>query len=173
MYNVLAELRSGEALRPASQVIHDRGLVSVLRDIHDQLDATVAEAYGWPADLTEEDILFRLVDLNAARSTEERSGLIRWLRPEFQRTTATQGGLDVEIEEAEAQPTRILRLPWPASLPERVRAVRDRLVQSPEAAPTAAIARAFSRARAADVTAILETLVALGQANREGDNFRA
>jgi hypothetical protein len=173
MYNVLDELRSGEPLGPASQVIHDRGLVSVLREIHDQLDAAVAEAYGWPADLPAEDILFRLVDLNAARSAEERSGLIRWLRPEFQNTAAVQGGLEVEIEEAESQPTRAIRQPWPASLPERVRAVRNFLVQSPAPVSPASVARAFNRARVADITAILETLTALGQANREGDNFRA
>ena len=173
MYNVLDELRSGEPLGPASQVIHDRGLVSVLREIHDQLDAAVAEAYGWPADLPAEDILFRLVGLNAARSAEERSGLIRWLRPEFQNTAAVQGGLEVEIEEAESQPTRAIRQPWPASLPERVRAVRNFLVQSPAPVSPASVARAFNRARVADITAILETLTALGQANREGDNFRA
>ncbi len=51
MYNVLAELRSGEPLSPASCVIHDRGLVSVLRELHGQLDAAVAEAYGWSPDL--------------------------------------------------------------------------------------------------------------------------
>jgi hypothetical protein len=29
------------------------------------VDRAVAEAYGWPVELADEDILFRLVDLNA------------------------------------------------------------------------------------------------------------
>ena len=44
MYNVLEELRSGETLSAASQTIHDHGLISVLRDLHDDLDRAVAEA---------------------------------------------------------------------------------------------------------------------------------
>jgi len=59
----------------------------------------VADAYHRPADLTSEDILYRLVELNAARAAEERSGLVRWLRPEFQKTTAAQTGLGVEMED--------------------------------------------------------------------------
>jgi hypothetical protein len=97
MYNVLEELRSGETLSPASQAIHDRGLVSVLRELHDELDQAVAEAYGWPAEISTEEILFRLVELNAARAAEERSGLIRWIRPEFQKSAETQTGLGVEM----------------------------------------------------------------------------
>ena len=71
------------------QQIHEQGLVSVLRQIHDDLDAAVFDAYGWPHDLSDEDILQRLVDLNRERAEEERRGLIRWLRPEFQNP---QGG---------------------------------------------------------------------------------
>ena len=42
------------------------------------------EAYGWPATLTDEEILERLVALNHERAEEESRGIIRWLRPEFQ-----------------------------------------------------------------------------------------
>jgi hypothetical protein len=35
---------------------------------HEKLDAAVAEAYGWPADLSEEEILARLLALNLERS---------------------------------------------------------------------------------------------------------
>ena len=45
------------------KVIHEQGLVSVLKQIHDDLDAAVFEAYGWPATLTDEEILERLVAL--------------------------------------------------------------------------------------------------------------
>ena len=44
-----------------TQAIHEQGLVSVLRQIHDELDTAVADAYGWPVDLTDEQILERLV----------------------------------------------------------------------------------------------------------------
>jgi hypothetical protein len=173
MYNVLEELRAGQVLSPASQIVHDRGLVSVLRDLHDDLDRAVAEAYGWPPDLSTEDILFRLVELNTARAAEERAGTVRWLRPEYQRIGALQTGLGVEVEQEEEQPVRVGRLPWPSSLPERVRAVRDYLTQAAAPVPPATVARTFSRARVPDVTAILETLTALGQARRDETGYRA
>ena len=172
MYNVLEKLRSDEPLSPASHLIHERGLISVLRDLHDDLDTAVAEAYGWPADLPSEDILFRLVTLNAARAAEERSGLVRWLRPEFQQVTAIQGGLSVEIEEnVTSDPTS--RQPWPVSLPERVRAVRGFLLQSPAAVLSESVTRKFIRSRSTEVRAILETLVALGQAQTNGITYWA
>jgi hypothetical protein len=173
MYNVLAELRSGEPLSNPSQVIHHRGLVSVLGELHDQLDAAVAEAYAWPRDLSVEDILFRLVDLNATRLAEERAGVVRWLRPEFQKIAAVQGGLDVEVDEIEAAPSRATRQTWPSALPDRVRAIRSFLAESPTPVRPTAVTRAFARARVSDVTAILEALAALGQANRAGDDYHA
>ncbi len=173
IYNVLSLIRSDESLDAHAQKIHDEGLVSVLRDLHDDLDEAVFEAYGWPSDLSDEDILFRLVDLNAARVAEERSGLIRWLRPEFQKTASTQTGMEMETEEVESGTKRVVRLPWPSTLPERVRAIRDSLLQVPETAPAEIIARRFVRARIPEVSAILETLAALGQAHREGHNYRA
>lgn len=108
MYNVLEKLRSGEALSAKERVIHEQGLVSVLRQIHDELDAAVLAAYGWsdllptlriahgndapPAGQSrdeakrafDEAVLERLVALNAERAAEEARGLVRWLRPEFQ-----------------------------------------------------------------------------------------
>jgi hypothetical protein len=97
MYNVLEKLRSGEALSKKEQEIHEQGLVSVLREIHDELDAAVAEAYGWPVDLPEEEILARLVALNHERAEEERRGIVRWLRPEFQNPSGErQKEIDVE-----------------------------------------------------------------------------
>lgn len=108
MYNVLEKLRSGEALSAKERVIHEQGLVSVLRQIHDELDAAVLAAYGWsdllptlriahgndapPAGQSrdeakrafDEAVLKRLVALNAERAAEEARGLVRWLRPEFQ-----------------------------------------------------------------------------------------
>jgi hypothetical protein len=47
MYNVLDKLRSGEALGAKERTIHEHGLVSVLRQLHDDIDAAVLDAYGW------------------------------------------------------------------------------------------------------------------------------
>jgi hypothetical protein len=85
MYNVLEKLRSGEALTAKEKKIHDDGLVSVLKKIHDDLDAAVFDSYGWPATLSDDEILERLVALNHERAAEEQRGLVRWLRPEFQK----------------------------------------------------------------------------------------
>jgi hypothetical protein len=38
---------------------------------HQELGAALAAAYGWPADLTDEQILERLLTLNLERATEE------------------------------------------------------------------------------------------------------
>ena len=88
LYNVLEALRAndgkGRTLTEKERDIHDRGLVTLVRQHHDAIDAAVAEAYGWPSDLSDEDILTRLVALNKIRAAEEAKGLIRWLRPEFQ-----------------------------------------------------------------------------------------
>ena len=41
---------------------------------HEKLDAAVAAAYGWPADLSDEEILSRLLALNLARAAAEQKG---------------------------------------------------------------------------------------------------
>ncbi len=47
IYNVLEKLRRGEPLTSKDKLIHEQGLVSVLRQLHDDLDAAVLAAYGW------------------------------------------------------------------------------------------------------------------------------
>lgn len=46
-YNVLEKLRAGGPLNDKERVVHEQGLVSVLRQLHDELDLAVLEAYGW------------------------------------------------------------------------------------------------------------------------------
>src|SRR3546814_9573155 len=77
LYNVLEKVRAGAALTDAEKDVYEAGLVGVLRQIHADLDAAVAEAYGWPADLADEEILERLVALNHARAAEERAEIGR------------------------------------------------------------------------------------------------
>jgi len=51
---------------------------------HQKLDAAVAAAYGWPADLTDEAILEKLLALNLERAAEEAKG-VQIKQPEAQR----------------------------------------------------------------------------------------
>jgi len=83
-YNVLEKLRTGAGLTEADEDIKSRAFVLILRELHDQLEAAVLAAYGWPQGLAEDDILTRLVALNKQRAAEEASGNIRWLRPDYQ-----------------------------------------------------------------------------------------
>jgi hypothetical protein len=41
--------------------------------VHEELDAAVAAAYGWPAELADEEILARLFELNQARAGRPRA----------------------------------------------------------------------------------------------------
>ncbi len=165
MYNVLEKLRAKERIEGKDKEIYDQGLVSILKEIHDQIDAEVAAAYGWPADLTDDDILHRLVALNRQRAAEEAQGLVRWLRPDYQNPSGrgaaakgVQAGMDLGIAAASA------KLPWPKTLPEQIAAVRAALQDLGEASPEQ-VARQFARARTTLVLPLLESLTALGQAN--------
>jgi hypothetical protein len=84
--DTLKKLKSGEQLDESERVIHDAGCVGVIHELHNKIDTVVADAYGWHADLFDEDILARLVSLNKERTEEERRGTIRWIRPEYQAT---------------------------------------------------------------------------------------
>lgn len=42
-----------------------------LQNAHRALDEAVAAAYGWPADLSDDEILKRLLDLNLARAAAQ------------------------------------------------------------------------------------------------------
>jgi hypothetical protein len=184
LYNVLEKLRCNEPLTAKEKVIHDHGLVSVLRELHDDLDRAVFAAYSWndladalvgkPGATTpypeksaaqaaaEEELLSRLVALNAERAAEEARGVVRWLRPEFQVKAAqvgqtedskqrggqrgAQGEIEVETEpeteiETEAHAAAVTAAPlapagkrvaWPSTLPEQIRLVADTVAAAPQ-----------------------------------------
>ena len=48
---MLEKLRAEKPLSAKERVIHEQGLVWVLRSLHDELDAVVLQAYGW-SDMT-------------------------------------------------------------------------------------------------------------------------
>jgi len=174
MYNVLEKLRAGDRIEGKDREIYDQGLVGILRDLHDQIDAAVAEAYGWPITLSDDEILHRLVDLNRERVAEEAGGHIRWLRPEYQnpaghvaQAKGEQGALDI------GPTVTVTKTPWPKSLPEQIAAVQAALSDLGEATPEQ-VARQFQRGRAGTVQPLLETLSALGHARlTDGGRFAA
>ena len=164
--------------------------MSVLKSLHDELDAAVLAAYGWSdlqgalTDHTQpearaaavETLLERLVALNAKRAAEEAAGTVRWLRPEFQqRGAAAQESVDLGGDEAEeatpaaaAPAAPIVKRPWPIGLPEQIKTVAEVLAGSGRPLTIGDIEARFSaRGRWRDrLPTILDTLEALGRARQ-------
>jgi hypothetical protein len=205
MYNVLEKLRSivvppsGGALespepaqagttkpKPAAltdkeRLIHDQGLVSLLQQLHDDLDAAVFAAYGWPTTLTDAEILERLVHLNAQRADEEKRGIIHWLRPEYQ--SVGQRAKGEESPELPLKPKKgtkaahsEIRNPkskihWPKTLADRIRAVEAALHAAGAPVTAADLSKHFASTKPAALQEILESLAALGRARVDGERF--
>jgi len=157
----------------------------------------VFDAYGWPAALSDDDILERRVALNHERAAEEKRGLVRWLRPEFQakagvgdvqQELAVEETADEAAEPAATKPkrsrgaprksvgeskklTKAAKQPWPKDLAEQTRAVRSALAAHGGIATAADVARHFKNAKAPRVEEILATLVALGHARRTDSGY--
>jgi hypothetical protein len=178
MYNVLERERAGEPLTAKEKTIHEQALVAVLRDIHDELDRAVLDAYGWPHDIGDDELLQRLVALNAARAAEEQAGLVRWLRPDYQCPDGakdTHGGLGLTIEpETAAGKAARTRHTWPSRLSDRMQALREVLTAAEEPLSAVELARRFKGARSDTVAELLETLADLGHVRRvDGERFGA
>jgi hypothetical protein len=132
MYNLLEKLRAGQPFTDKDREYNDQALVSTLKQIHAKLDAAVLDAYGWHQDISDEEILERLVALNAERAEEERNGLIRWLRPEYQapdevRTQQVIAGV-IEPEEVAVAPAA--QKTWAKKPKDQLAAIRDLLLSS-------------------------------------------
>lgn len=201
MYNLLEKIRAGQELSESDRAFNNKALVSTLKQIHDELDAAVFEAYGWsdligrspltpltkggteanPSEVplfkgnlggsqpqnVDELILERLVALNAERAEEERNGLIRWLRPDYQAPGEVQtqqvieGIAEVEVESAI---TPVEQQKLPKAFKDQLAAVRDLLrTQSGEwtIEQIAAQFKSASRQKQTILTC-LESLEALG-----------
>jgi len=184
IYNVIEKLRTGEPLTPAERTIHELAACGILRDLHDELDRLVAEAYGWPWPMEREEILERLVALHDERVEEEKRGLIRWLRPDYQipRFAPEQAPATLALDEAptarskrgkkgktdeaavRAEPTKA---PWPATAVEQIAAITSLVTQQPRSADE--IAACFTGAQSALVARHLETLALMGEIERGSD----
>jgi len=170
-----AQRANSTRLTEKEKFIHDRGLVSTLKSLHDDLAAAVSAAYGWPASLTDAEILERLVALNADREAEEARGVIHWLRPEYQAKGKQTDFALPEIKAAKKEKAKSTKpkgkIVWPKTLAERVQAVEAALHTIGTATTPDAIAEQFKRAKPADVAEILETLVTLGRARQIKEKF--
>ncbi|WP_341872212.1 type IIL restriction-modification enzyme MmeI [Pseudaminobacter salicylatoxidans] len=183
LYNVLERLkalRPGEKLSGKEEDVKARGLVLILKELHETIDRLSAQAYGWPADLADEQILERLVALNAERAREEAAGHVRWLRPEYQiprfakGAAARTGALDfgenvVAIDKA---------LPaWPSDRYEQPLAVEAVLSAAGRPMEALEIARGFRRGGRRTEHRVAQVLVTLARYGRvthlPGDRFAA
>ena len=158
----------------------------MLKELHDELDAAVLQAYGLEAGLSNDALLSHLVTLNAQRTMEEKSGKVRWLRPEFQNPAAHKALQNQELftplligQQADlidkaaplaATEGKTDTQAWPATLPEQVRAVAQLLTSAGEALNLSAIEARFKGKGTwkKGLPRILQTLEALGRARREG-----
>ncbi|NJK72430.1 MAG: hypothetical protein HC926_03665 [Synechococcaceae cyanobacterium SM2_3_60] len=130
MYNLLEKLRAGEDFTDNDRAYNNRALACTLKQIHDDLDLAVLDAYGWPHDITNKQILENLVALSAERTEEERNGHVRWLRPEYQAPNEVQP--TQQVLTGVADPEEIVIAPveqqaFPNSFKEQLAVVRDLL----------------------------------------------
>ncbi|MDD3610094.1 MAG: class I SAM-dependent DNA methyltransferase [Halothiobacillaceae bacterium] len=202
LYNVLEKLRAGEPLTAKDKTLHETGLVSVLKTLHDDLDRAVFEAYGWddlaeplvgrpgattplpdkPTDqaAAEEALLTRLVTLNAARAAEEAQGRILWLRPDYQNPHTTAAPettpLALQAEEtdgAEARPPPI-ETHAPQNWPKDLREQIHAVRALLTGTPQTVdtLAARFKRKPAKAVQTVLEALEGLGLAQSQDTGWR-
>jgi hypothetical protein len=194
------KLRKGDPLDDKDKAFNQKALVSTLKQIHDELDVAVFEAYGWEdligrsplaplqkggtgdgsevpllkGDLggslsqsVDDQILDRLVKLNAQRAEEERNGHIRWLRPEYQapdQIKSTQTTLEGITPIETSIPTPASQHKWPKDFKDQLAAIRDLLRTQGGEWSVEAIAAQFKNASRSKpkIQAALEALETLG-----------
>src|SRR5690606_17710944 len=95
----------------------------------------------------EEELLSRLVALNQERAAEEKQGIVRWLRPDYQipklgaKAPKSEGEHDCVL--SLEHPALAERPKWPSDGLEQIRVVRDLLAKAPAPAQPEAIASVF------------------------------
>lgn len=160
MYNVLERIRAidaGEDPTPLSKketrIMNGGEIDTRLQALHDELDQLVFDAYGLslyevdendqllidedgkPVPISDASILTHIVKLNALRIAEEKSGLVRWLRPDFQNPNgqeekeASQDMLALDIDDLEDTP--FVEVPFPEDAQERARLLKRRVKEHP------------------------------------------
>jgi hypothetical protein len=178
LYNLLEMLRAGtkrDAMEEHDRKIFDDGLVLIMKELHDKLDIAVAEAYGWPADLSDDEFLARLVALNKERSAEEKRGLVRWLRPDYQIPRFAKGVDKQAAKEEGAQVAAELiavveqKPSFPSGAVEQTAAVFAALAAASEPLDAKGLAAQFKRTKTSEkkVGEVLASLARLGYVTSE------
>jgi hypothetical protein len=173
MYNVLEKLRTGKAVDQIEQKVHEQELVGILLQLHNELDVAVAEAYGWPSNLTEEVILAKLVALNKERAEEEGLGIVHWLRPEYQNAQGVQqASLKVEMSEVTSETVTKVLTEWPKNLADQAQVVQQLVRQYQQPVTAYDLSNQFkpggkaSKTREQQIENLLQTLNSLGLIRR-------
>ena len=172
IYNVLQKLRNSARLTPAERKVNDLAACGTLVDLHDALDASVAQCYGWPWPMTDSEILEHLVALHDQRKEEEFEGKVRWLRQEYQEARFPEVG-DKKSPKPRKALTSIpkkaprIKSPWPDSAADQIAAVK--LAVDECLGTVDEISKRFIGARRAMVKRHLETLELLAEIHRTTD----
>jgi very-short-patch-repair endonuclease len=124
-----------------------------------------------------EQILQRLVTLNTQRATEERNGIIRWLRPDYQAPTTTQPEQQtlIDLPETPTPVTSTKLPPFPKDFKDQLAAIRDLLRTQGGEWTIDAIATQFKNASRskAKIQTSLEALETLGIVTQHSENSEA
>lgn len=164
LYNVVDKLRAGAALTLRERDLHTATACATLRDLHDELDRLVADAYGWTWPESAATLLERLVALHDERVAEEAAGVTRWLRPDYQ---SRRFGADAVPTVAAVEPAEAARsgvsdgATWPADAVGQITALRHLAALAP-----VSVEEAVARLRGAPTAIVarhLETLELLGE----------
>ncbi|KFG68420.1 DNA methyltransferase [Microvirga sp. BSC39] len=172
MYNVLEKLKAGATLNADEERIKDEGLILILKELHEKLDALVFQAYGWPQDLSDEEILSRLVTLNAERAAEEKRGIVHWLRPDYQiprfgrgvdKQAAAEAGAQTAVELVVSEKEQ--KRSFPTSAIEQAAEVFAALAAARGPVDAATIAAAYKQGKKAEpkIAAILAAAARIGE----------
>jgi hypothetical protein len=150
--------------------------VLILKELHEQIGRASFDAYGWPHTLKDEEILARLVALNAERAEEEARGLVRWLRPDYQRPRFGKGLVSEVAIELDLGDTVIAidkGLPvFPKDRYEQPLAVKRVLMSASRPMSAEALSRAFkgpAKARVRRIEDILNVLARYGDIVEMGE----
>ncbi len=133
MYTLIEKLETEGNLSEADKTLFERAQLATLRKLHKDLDQAVAAAYGWSPNISEDEALADLLELNAARCEEEQAGIVRWLRPEIRQTQPAAHSVALPIgPEVEKKPAKKIRAkvepqPWPSARQTQIEAIRDLL----------------------------------------------
>jgi hypothetical protein len=178
LYNVLEKLRLGtkpDEFDERDHTIFDDGLVLIMKELHDKLDVAVPEAYGWPVNLSNDEILARLLALNKERAAEEKRGLVRWLRPDYQ---IPRFAKDVDKQAAKEEGAQVAaeliaaveqKSSFPSGAVEQTAAVFAALAAASEPLDSKGLAAQFKRSKTTEkkVSEVLSSLARLGYVTSE------